>query len=70
MFLLSMDSLEWAEVIHIYGNGGAIGRAEHHTIHHEESDFIILGGIDENYQLSNKIAFLTFDKHKILNSTK
>lgn len=49
IFLLTMDSLEWIEVINIYGNCENLKRADHLTVYNEDSDFIIFGGIDENY---------------------
>lgn len=59
LFLLTLDTLCWISV-NVSGDG-MIGRADHHMIHNNDYDFIILGGIDDKYHLSNKISFLTFE---------
>ena len=64
LYMLTLDTLLWIK-IDIVGDG-MIGRAEHQIISADSNnDFVILGGMDKGYQLSNKISFLTFDKDQI-----
>ena len=60
LFFLSLDTLQWTE-IRCFGTG-VFGRSDHHMIHiNHTKEFIILGGVDENYHLSNKLTKVTFD---------
>ncbi|CDW88087.1 kelch motif family protein [Stylonychia lemnae] len=64
LHMLTLDNLNWINV-KLVGEG-MINRADHHIVPADSTnDFVILGGIDKSYQLSNKITFLTFDKDQI-----
>lgn len=64
LYVLSLDTLNWIRVSNI--GEGMIGRADHYCITADDNhDFVLLGGIDQSYQLSNKITLLTFDQDSI-----
>jgi len=58
IFLLTLDTLIWVNV-KVHGDG-MIGRAGHEMISENDFEFVIFGGIDHDYHLSNRVTFLTF----------
>eukprot|EP00347_Sterkiella_histriomuscorum_P010691 403375295 len=65
IYLLTLDRLNWIQ-IEIVGNG-MMARADHFCVPGQNPDeFVILGGIDSNYQLTSKISFISFDTESLI----
>ena len=59
LYFLALDTLTWLRVDYIKGQG-YLSLADHMFLQFRENDFLILGGIDFTYKLSNKITILSF----------
>ena len=65
MFFLTLDTLTWIKVTYGRRQGGAFALADHIIIQCAENDFLVLGGADDLYKLSNKINVITFDENRL-----
>jgi hypothetical protein len=59
LYFLTLDTLTWIKIDYIRGQG-SMALADHMLIIFNDTDFLIMGGVDPDYQLSNKITMLTF----------
>ncbi len=64
LYFLGLDTLNWVKVETKRGQG-ALALADHMLLPCSETDFIVFGGIDPTYKLSNKISIITFNEERI-----
>ena len=64
LYFLTLDNLTWVKIETIKGQG-ALALADHSLLPCSETDFLVLGGIDPAYKLSNKISILTFREERL-----
>ncbi len=59
LYFLTLETLSWVKIEYHRGQG-ALALADHNLLTFNDTDFIIMGGVDPGYQLSNKITMLSF----------
>lgn len=64
LYFLTLDTLSWVKIDCIRGQG-SLALADHQLLLFNETDFLIMGGVDPDYKLSNKITMLTFQESRI-----
>jgi hypothetical protein len=64
LYFLTLDTLSWIKIEYTRGQG-ALALADHMLLIFNDTDFLIMGGIDPEYKLSNKITMLTFQESRI-----
>lgn len=64
LYFLTLDNLTWVKIEQTKGQG-ALALADHVLLPCSETDFLVLGGIDPTYKLSNKITILTFTEERL-----
>jgi hypothetical protein len=64
LYFLTLDTLTWVRIETTKGHG-QVALSDHIILPCSDTDFIILGGIDPTYKLSNKIIVLTFNEERI-----
>lgn len=64
IYFLTLDTLTWIRIENQKGFG-QIGLADHLLAQCTSTDFIVLGGVDSTYQLSNKISIIAFSEDRL-----
>ena len=64
IYFLALDSLTWLRVETVKGQG-SLDLADHMLLPLNETEFIVLGGIDPTYKLANKISILAFTEERL-----
>jgi hypothetical protein len=64
LYFLTLDTLTWVKILTTRGQG-FLSLADHVLLPCSETDFILFGGVDPAYKLSNKISILTFNEERL-----
>ena len=64
IYLLGLHNLTWTK-IESYSGFGLYGLSDHIILPITETDFLVLGGTDSSYKLSNRISIFTFAEPRI-----
>lgn len=64
LYFLTLDTLHWVKIERTRGQG-FLSLADHILLPCSDTDFLIFGGVDPSYKLSNKISILTFSEERL-----